>query len=98
MRASAAASRRRGSRRAAPRAPGPAPPLALAHRLRFLGPVGLDVERTGTLAQLLVLADLGLGAERRRHPVAEGPLAAVAVGGTHVAVDHEAAVVAAQVR
>src|SRR5262249_4465379 len=77
--------------------PASAATLALAQRLRLLGPVGLDVERSRPLVQLLVLADLRLGAERRRHALAEGPLAALAVRGAHVTVDHEAAVVRAQV-
>src|SRR5579871_3270980 len=68
-------------------------PLALAvRRAGFLGPVVLDVERPGPLAQLLVLADLRLRTERRRYAVAECPLAAVAVIGAHVAADEEAPV------
>src|SRR5262249_24561433 len=40
--------------------PASAATLALAQRLRLLGPVGLDVERSRPLVQLLVLADLRL--------------------------------------
>src|SRR5580765_7442826 len=65
---------------------------------RFLGPVRFDVEGPRPLVQLLVLAELRFRSQRCRHPVAEGPLAAVAVGRARVAVDHEAPIPAASVR
>ena len=53
----------------------------------------LDVVRSGSFAKLFVMDESGLGSQRYRPAVAEGPLAAVTVIRAYVAVDIESALV-----
>src|SRR5687767_5866072 len=71
--------------------------LVLVRRLycscRAMRSRSLDIVRAGALAQLLIMDQRRLGAERHRLAAAERPFAAVAVVGTDIAVDVEAPLV-----